>query len=324
MYLLSFYSKLLNNFQSKTLVNQSDYEEIPIQWNNHPRGVFVTLIRSTNESMYRVINMIHSVVLFHSTTNQFHYPFLIFHEQSLTLSMRQYILSCILNSNRTVHISFVLIHFQRNIQLPKNFLKRKDTGYHLMCRFWSYDVFYHPMIVKNNFEYLIRMDDDSYFIDRTNEDLFQCMIHKKLDYLYRSWYNDINEGLYPIEKLFFNRTLPRTNCIYNNFFLIRLQWFYRSERIQRFLHELIRDDLILREYIADGCIHAAWMDIDQQMKTEEFKGISYGHNYHIVLVNNSDSFYNQIPDFYTQMINSCYQLIVINNRGNRAKRIKIS
>ena len=51
-------------------------------------------------------------------------------------------------------------------------------------------------------------------------------------------------------------------CIYNNFFMIRLKWFYESKQVQSFLRELIQDDLMLRQYIGDGCVHAAMLKID--------------------------------------------------------------
>ncbi len=308
--------------QYEISMNTSEYEELNIQWNNNPRGVIVTLIRATNHSIARVINMIHSVVLFHSTKDKFQYPFLIFHDQFFTLIMREHILSCARKHKTILVISFLRINFLTNIRLPDKFLRRRNLGYHQMCRFWSYDVFYHPAIIKNNFDYLMRMDDDSYFMDETQIDLFQYIDRKKLDYIYRSSYEENSPALFPIEKLFINTTRPRTNCIYNNFFIIRLQWLYKSQRVLRFLHELVRDDLLLREYIGDGCVHAAMLDMDPEVKTEQLQQIRYGHNFHRMAPADGGRFYNSIEEFEGEMRDSCDQIRIF-NITNEINRIKI-
>ncbi|CAF1157853.1 unnamed protein product [Adineta steineri] len=323
IYYISFHHQSLNTPRNETSLNLYEYNELPIQWNNHPRGVIVTLMRSTNHSIFRIINMIHSIVLFHSTNDQFQYPFLIFHDQNFTLSMRQYILSCVNNHKKKLNILFIRLNFLTEAQLPDKFIRRRKLGYHQMCRFWSYDVFYHPAIVKSNYDYLMRMDDDSYFWNKTKIDLFHYIDEKKLDYIYRSWYDEDNQALFPIEKQFFNRKKSRTNCIYNNFFIIRLQWLYKSERVLRFLHELIRDDLLLREYIGDGCIHAAMLDIDRDVKTEQLKQLPYGHNHHIMLINREGPYFNPSMNFSQALTNSCNQLIFISDNTTEIKRIKI-
>ncbi|CAF0954034.1 unnamed protein product [Adineta steineri] len=299
------------------LSTASDYNSFPVKWNNNPRGVIVTLIRSTNRSIAQVINMIHSVTLFHSTNDNFQYPFLLFHDHNFTLALRQQILSCARYKNKTIQISFVPLNFVSNVSRSDKFSKKHLPGYRLMCRFWSYDVFYHPAIVYGNYDYIMRMDDDSYFINKTHIDLFQYIGRKKLDYVYRSWYQEDNNASFAIEKTFLNRTIARSKCIYNNFFIMRLQWFYRSERIQQYLHELIRDDLILREYVGDGCIHAAMLEIDPTARTEHLIQISYGHNYHIMLRNHENHTFNYVKEFEQGIPNSCHQLIVIcSTEGN--------
>ncbi|CAF1256871.1 unnamed protein product [Adineta steineri] len=305
------------------LSTASEYHNFPVKWNNNPRGVIVTLIRSTNRSIAQVINMIHSVILFHSTNDNFQYPFLLFHDHNFTLALRQQILSCVRYKNRTIQISFVPLNFVTNVSQANKLSKKHPSGYRLMCRFWSYDVFYHPAIVYGNYDYIMRMDDDSYFINKTNIDLFQYIDRKKLDYVYRSWYKEDNNASFAIEKTFLNRTIARSKCIYNNFFIMRLQWFYRSERIQQYLHELIRDDLILREYVGDGCIHAAMLEIDPRARTEHLIQIPYGHNYHIMLPNHENYTFNYVKEFEQGILNSCHQLIVINSTEGKVKQVTI-
>ena len=248
---------------------------------NQIRGVIVTLIRSTNKSIFLTVNMIHSIVKFHTIYSTYMYPFLIFHDENFTSSMRQYILSCVHKTNKTIQISFAAVNFRTNIKPNVRSPLEKSIGYRIMCRFWIYDVFYHPAIIHGHYDYLMRMDDDSYFFDVTKKDLFQYMESQKLDYIYRSFYGEPIRPMEPVLKRF-NKTMLQYGCIYNNFFIIRLKWFYESKVVQSFLHELMKNDLILREYIGDGCVHAAMLEIDDQVKVEHVIDISYGHNYHVM------------------------------------------
>ncbi|CAF4802693.1 unnamed protein product, partial [Rotaria sp. Silwood2] len=79
------------SFQNHTSVIQLN-EQIRV------RGVIVTLIRSTNRSIFLTINMIHSVIHFYPTSNGSLYPFIIFHDEAFTSVMRQQILSCVLRT----------------------------------------------------------------------------------------------------------------------------------------------------------------------------------------------------------------------------------
>lgn len=291
--------------------------------NHNPRGVIVTLMRSENRSVARVINMIHTVLLFHSSRNKFLYPFFIFHDQFFTSVMKDRILTCVSKHNKTLSISFIQFNFLTDVPLPATFVRRKTIGYHQMCRFWAYDVFYHPAILQGKYEYLMRMDDDSYFLEKTRIDLFEYTVRKNLDYVYRSWYEEDNPTLLPIEQLFINVTTSRKRCIYNNFFIMRLQWLYKSDRVLRFLHELIRDDLMLREYIGDGCIHAAMLDIDKGMKTEDLIRISYAHNVHRMTLTDWGPLYKDFKDYDRDVANSCDQIRLFLRHGRDPILMKI-
>ncbi|CAF4589081.1 unnamed protein product, partial [Rotaria sp. Silwood2] len=88
------------------------------------------------------------------------------------------------------------------------------------------------------------------------------------------------------------------------FFVIRLKWYYESEQIKSFVHELIQDDLILREYIGDGCIHSAMLEIDNRDKVERLANIPYGHNLHVMPR-------GYVKVFDEEMNKSCEQLTVL-------------
>ncbi len=290
------------------------------------RSVFVTLVRSTDRSVMLAINMIHSLAQFHSTSLKNCYPIIIFHEYDFTLSMRNHILSCVLTAHKHLHnqISFSLIDFNSTISLNIGSKLNKPLGYRMMCRFWSYDVFFHPAIIEGRYKYLMRLDDDSYFSAPLRQDLFCYMDKKKLDYIYRSTYEESTPAMLPVERLFLkNKNKVRTQCIYNNFFIIRLEWFYKSDRVQTFLRVLLRNDRMIREYIGDGCVHAAMLEIDQQAKVRRIGHIPYGHNCHIMPKRSSSMPCIEIQNFYKEFQNSCQELTVLNDFSRKIMKIKM-
>ena len=283
-----------------------DSSFIDISSNDSFRGVITTLIRSSNQSVLLVMNMIHSVIQFHSARDNHQYPFIIFHDENLTLTMRQQILSCVLKNNTRINISFALVNFQTSVEPAVESQLNKPIGYRLMCRFWTYDIFYHSAVIQGQYDYLMRMDGDSYFSDTTNKDLFLYMKRKNLDYMYRSTYWESSTPMDPILELFsIKPRWFRLNCIYNNFFLIRLKWYYETEQVQDFVQELIRDDLMLREYIGDGCAHAAMLKVDRQVKVKFTTDFSYGHNFHSMPSGQSRISFKETNGFLEKIKNSC-------------------
>jgi hypothetical protein len=287
------------------------------------RGVVITLIRSTNQSISLTINMIHSVIQFHPTNDSYQYPFLIFHDQNFTSSMRQYILSCILKHNKHIQISFALVDFKTKFEINKGSRLEKPIGYRIMCRFWIYDVFYHPAILHGQYDYLMRMDDDSYFSDDIKKDLFHYMYSQKLDYIYRSIYWEPSTPMDPILNRYLNGTSTTMDCIYNNFFMIRLKWFYESKQVQNFLRELIKDDLMLRQYIGDGCVHAAMLKIDKQVKVEQNNDIPYGHNYHIMPTGLFGWIFHPVQELQEDTHNLCQILTILKGFSGTLTRINM-
>ncbi|CAF2017425.1 unnamed protein product [Rotaria magnacalcarata] len=297
-------------------------EETPVRT---VRGVIVTLIRSANRSIFLTINMIHSITQFYPNNGTFLYPLIIFHEEDLTSVMRQQILSCVLKSNGTINISFALVNFNTSISPNTGSRPEKPIGYRLMCRFWTYDVFYHPAIIQGKYEYLMRMDDDSYFSDRIKKDPFLYMDSRRLDYMYRSTYKESAYPLYSILKPILKRKYVHITCIYNNFFMIRLKWYYESPRVQNFVNELIKDNLILREYIGDGCIHGAMLHVDRRhVRVEHVRNIPYGHNYHVMPTGYQQWKFQEVNDFHEVIHKSCEQLTVLKGIQGKVTHIKMS
>jgi hypothetical protein len=313
IYIIIFGKHNSFKIQNINLINIQNKDESILS-----RSVVVTLIRGENRSIFMVINMIHSIVKFHSVNNSHVYPFLIFHEQDLTSDMRQYILSCILRTNKEIQISFALVNFTTTVLPAPGTRMDKPVGYRLMCQFWTYDLFYHPAI-QGRYDYLMRMDDDSYLSDVTKKDLFVFMENQKIDYMYRSLYYEPHDAMSSILQRFLGSpSLPR-GCIYNNFFIIRLKWVYESQRVQSFLRELIHNDSMIRYYIGDGCAHGAMVAVDDKAKIEHITDISYGHNFHIMLAGQMGWMFLHVPAFRTEMHKSCQELILIKGANTLTK-----
>jgi len=190
-----------------------------------------------------------------------------------------------------------------------------------MCRFWTYDVFYHPAIVQGQYDYLMRMDDDSYFSDKISKDLFVYMENRKLDYIYRSTYFEPSPAMDPILKQHTNETVSNVACIYNNFFIIRLKWFYQSKSVQNFLHDLMKDNLMLRQYTGDGCAHAAMLKVDKEVKAEHVTDIPYGHNHHLTPAGQSGWGFRHVPSLHEDLDKRCRELRVLRGSGGILTRI---
>lgn len=286
------------------------------------RGVIVTLIRSTNQSVFLTINMIHSIVRFYPSNNSFLYPIIIFHDENFTSTMRQQILSCVLTKNKRLQISFALVNFQTKVTISPKSPATKPIGYRLMCRFWTYDVFYHPAIIEGKYDYLMRMDDDSYFSDTVQRDIFLYMKNQSLDYAYRAVYMEETSSILNTLGDLFPENEFQLSCIYNNFFVLRLKWFYESKSIQKLVNILIKDDAILREYMGDGCVHALMLQLEKQVKVEHLIDFPYGHNFHVMPSHYSQWGFYKVEEFKEEIYKSCHQLTVL--RGSQGDLIRLN
>lgn len=285
------------------------------------RVAIATLIRSTNHSIELTINMIHSMTKFYPFDEQIDYSMIIFHEEDFSSSMRERILSCAGKRNRHLKIYFVALEFKTKATPSPNSRPTKPTGYRLMCQFWSHDIYFHPAILDRNFDYLMRMDDDSYFNEKIESDLFKYVFNKTLDYAYRSIYHEGFPDMIPIFEQFSSRDIESADCIYNNFFIIRLNWIYQSEDVQKFLKELIKDDLMIREYIGDGCVHQAMLFISDSTKYEHMTHFSYGHNYHIMAKGREMWGFYPLTEIQNFLVDSCQTLSIIEPNSFKIERI---
>ncbi|CAF1408128.1 unnamed protein product [Rotaria sp. Silwood1] len=270
---------LFNHTNEKSLVifNKQSY-----------RGCIVTLIRSDNlVSLNKLLNMLNSLRLYFKNID--YYTIYLFHESTLTYETKKQILYC----SSKLKIKFYEIYF--NVIIPSN-----RSGYASMCQFWSYDIWFKYNYLKNQCDYVMRFDDDSYLINFTQYDLFEEFHKNQLDYAYRIIYHD-NNGLDFLQKNleeFLPKNQTRRSCIqslctnlngpygydglaiYNNFFIIRLNLIYENSIIEKYLKQLISINAFYRYRIGDANVQTiCLLLIEKPLKVSFFK-FPYNHNAH--------------------------------------------
>jgi Glycolipid 2-alpha-mannosyltransferase len=138
-------------------------------------------------------------------------------------------------------VNFSLPHYSLDIRnkIPERFKGHWDEnaffsmGYRHMCRFYAGDMFNYDFF--SNVKYFMRMDCDSYFIDKLNYDPFRIMHEKNLIYGTTGEEDDMDyviEGLSQFCQLALDSTLSK-NIKYNgmyktHFEIVDFQWFKNS------------------------------------------------------------------------------------------------
>jgi hypothetical protein len=80
---------------------------------------------------------------------------------------------------------------------------------------------------------------------------------------------------------------------------------------------------MIREYIGDGCVHAAMLEIDRQAKVRRIGHIPYGHNCLIMPKRSSTMPCIVIQNFSEEFQNSCQELTVVNDFSRKIMKIKM-
>ncbi|CAF1633683.1 unnamed protein product, partial [Didymodactylos carnosus] len=189
----------------------------------------------------------------------------------------------------------------------------------------SYDIFHHESI-KNKYDYLMRLDSDSYFNDYLSDDLFKIIYNQDLHYVYRSLYTDhgSSKQLNIIEQDFFyhNDEQKQVNisydkCIYNNFFIISLKFWHNDIIIQTLLKQLIPTNLMIESYIGDGCVHASMIRLGSNKEKTKQLLFPYGHNMHFHEKNVENyTFIENINYFDAISDNVCQKFVFIDINKN--------
>ncbi|CAF0786240.1 unnamed protein product [Didymodactylos carnosus] len=295
-------------------------------------------MKNDHISKNKMINMLNSLKLYFMNIER--YPIYILHEKDLLKEYKNEIKTCF---KYTLNIEFIEIEFnltsKYNVSNNQFMPDIKRTyGYQAMCQFWSYDLFFSMNIVRNKYDYVMRLDDDSYLTNSSEYDLFEKFFELNLDYVYRLLYFDDN-GLSYLKKnlkefipqngtIIQNRRCINAMCtnlddyhgmaIYNNFFILKLNFLYSNEIIELYLKQLIDKHYFYLYPIGDANIHAILLLLVKNTKTQYFI-FPYNHNVHgaadmyatYVFFSNSLMWFEYMKRFRN---NSCRNLIIATKR----------
>ena len=187
-------------------------------------GAIVILTQNTIERKIYLKNCLY--FLFQNFNSKFKYPIIILHEGDYYNKDKQEILSSIRNNYRNL-ISFTEIDktdFKVPDYIDENKLNKlvnlqivpywRNIKYRLMCNFWIN----HFTKYTKDYDYIMRLDDDSIIEEPINIDLFELL--KNNDKVYLSNIVHIDCGLCNFRmKELFNKIFPNSSDKLDNLFI---------------------------------------------------------------------------------------------------------
>jgi hypothetical protein len=248
------------------------------------KAVIVGLVRG-HPSIYGYRKLIHRNRLLHRNFNKkFNYPVLIFHEGNI-LSSHQNVISKITPNIKFIDVSNCA--FEMPIDLPLDW--QTQIGYKHMCRFYALQIYE----LLSEFDYFLRLDDDSYIESQIRYDMFEFMIkggfeygyiHKEMDY-----HQDTIETLPQFTRNYIQKNNIKINCdledidthyFYSNFMITKIDFWLRTE-VQNFLKAIDNSLGIYQYRWGDHIIqtHAIKM-FSQRERIYHFKDFHYFHRSH--------------------------------------------
>lgn len=153
----------------------------------------------------------------------------------------------------------------------------RSLGYRSMCRLWSGRLQMMPFL--DNFEFYMRLDDDSFFTRDMDADPFHIAKHAGLDYLYIRKSDDA-WGLQPLKKVATAHGTFKGNGLspYTNFHLARVSIF-RSKKFQNFWADLEAQHIFFKSRVGDALLHNVMLELfisTNRIKT--MPKMPYAHN----------------------------------------------
>lgn len=164
-------------------------------------------------------------------------------------------------------------------------LAARDLGYRKMCNWYAYDLWMHPVIKK--YDYVMRLDTDSFILSEVSSDLFREIKKLNIDYIYRvaqeadyfteDFFEFVKHKIIIPEKLHVD--LPKFDIsllssldkvvkgfkklddkklfpyIFNNFFVVRAKLF-REGRSFKYLKTIINSGNVFYKRWGDANIHS--------------------------------------------------------------------
>jgi alpha 1,2-mannosyltransferase len=226
-----------------------------------------------------------SLELLHLNFNKnFNYPIVIFHENNFNFK------KVCKNKN--------ILFYRVDFKIPSFIEKEKisvdlyghSIGYRHMCRFFSYSIF---DLIKN-YEYYMRLDDDSYILSKIEYDIFNFMKDNEKEYAYRVKTIEHNMCVRELEKFFLKYLSEKNikpkflfenfknNCwnkvgYYNNFHISKTEFWLRKD-VQNFMKAV---DLTGGYYFnrwGDAMIQTLAVQIfAEKQKVHQFLDFDYEH-----------------------------------------------
>lgn len=288
--------------------------------------------------------------LFKYFNEKYRYPIIIFHEGDYDITSQREILFGIRKSCRDLlvfrtispddfkvptHIDKEKLQSILNID-PSPTPYWRDIKYRLMCRWWLM----HFMDYVKEYEYVMRLDDDSFIEEHINADFFESMKTKDLDYLSNFIhydcgiccygmknffekefldkgseiedifnYSEIKNVSESIKKLFsitqdaFDKKIWFPTMYYNNFFVTRTSFWITSE-MKAILEKIDKNGSIFYYRWGDSPIQTILLML--MSKPEKITKASFAYSKRIqreAFIGNDKNFYSYMPDQYYK--NSC-------------------
>lgn len=274
------------------------------------------------QQMSRNTMLYHSLECLEKNFNRrYHYPVVIFHED---LPARE------IQKIKQVYSSpFIFVHLPHFQELPSNVTKdevndwafgknggrhaQRYIGYRQMCRFFSYQLFSHPIMLE--YDYYWRFDDDSFLLQPVGFDPFQVMADNGYVYGYRSLMREDpkkEEGKGLRELFQITRQFAKKHCLSTRYFRPFTDWRGRSNGKQYYTNFEItnisfwRNHPLFSQYVEvlekeKGFYKFRWGDSIFRALTcalflkphqiHHFGAISYRHNTHYSLPGSTDLHY---------------------------------
>lgn len=238
------------------------------------------------------------------------YPIFVFHEDYTSFDKKS-----VLSIAKDRKIKFVKVDFDNYkghknldewIKKQKGFVEGRPAGYRMMCRFFSGVMQNTKEISK--FDYYIRMDHDSFFVEPRKLDVEECIRKYDFDYMFRSFFTDRKEK----EALWkFTKEYAKKNglslkgfkslgmldfkgnynglCPYNNFHVSKTA-FWKRKDVRDYLNEMEKVDGIIKLHWQDANVHAMLIGLFYPTILEK-TDFGYMHNFHYSILGSTKIHY---------------------------------
>tara|TARA_Y100000992_G_scaffold67978_1_gene42269 strand:+ start:211 stop:1011 length:801 start_codon:yes stop_codon:yes gene_type:complete len=222
---------------------------------DYKKSVIMGLIRGHKDLKKYDDNVIKRNTLIHNNFNvRYNYPLVIFHEGNIDEGQQKYIIE---KSEGGKNIKFVNISADWTMDMTGGMKDpwKNCAGFNKMCRFYSFPVYKYLQ----EYDYAMRLDDDSFIETEIKYDIFEDMHKNNLDYGYVRRKKDIHKPtiktFVPFCKKYFNKELYPVQNFYNNFHVSRIN-FWNNPEIKVFFDAVEETGNIKNQRWGDSNIQA--------------------------------------------------------------------